>query len=439
MADNGLLYGLGQGLNNFVDSYYKSKGINNEESYRKSQLALAQKASQLNEDKADADLLEKGYERNPDYGQANATPQQPTADQPPQVAQPQGLIQSQKVMQTSGTQDTSVNPLGSAGSGLQSIPSEKTQAPPQDPQGLLAAASKTQYGRFRPTAERQAAIESAAQAVKRKQEEMDPESPVSKNFQNVMAGALKQYPQYKDLLAQIPTMSAAELKDENGVFSKIISGELSAKGQQIKGQGIANAMNARVGVQQDNQTAHATDIIDKHPLIQRTTAQLAQLGVDKHTLASSPVVTPQILHEVSNGIASAMNGGRGAGLGMSQMQDLSTLQTQIASLAQRLTNSPKDGASPEIKQQAIDTITRLEQAYTNYQGNLANKIAQGRNYAHNANATQAVKDAAAKYQPGKGLLTDQGPQPQPRPHDMPIGSILNGMKKTTQGWVPNNG
>lgn len=391
MADLGLLGGIGTGIEKGVDSYFKAKGLLNDEDYRKQQIALQKRQADLAEEKSDADLLEKGYEKDPEYGKQPLSAPQITNPQP-NISEGQGLLQQSKVpieklsAQQSGY-DNSTGLLSKSDSDQLN-----TQPSPQPVQPL------EKHGRFRPTPEKMAQL-------KRQKEELDPTSQVSKNYQSIAASALQQYPQYKELINNIPTLSAADLKDQNSILGKIISGELGAKGQQIKGQGIANAMAGRVGVMQDNQTANASNIIDKHPLIERSTAQLAQLGVDRHTLETSPVVTPQILHEISNGIASAMNGGRGAGLGMSQMQDLSTVQTDFAKLVQRLTNSPQEGASPAIKKQAIDTISRLEQAYQNYQGNLANKIAQGRTYVHNADATKAVKDAAAKYQPGQGLLT----------------------------------
>lgn len=152
-----------------------------------------------------------------------------------------------------------------------------------------------------------------------------------------------------------------------------------------------------LGIQDDKLAAQAAERVNSHPLIQKTTQQLGQIQIDRHTIETSPMVTPQILHEISNGIANALSGGRGVGLGMASMQDLSTAQSRIAQFEQYITNHPQEAASPAIKKQVVDTLNRLEDAYGLYQEKLAQQIVQGKSYRHSKQAQESQKSAAAQF------------------------------------------
>lgn len=152
-----------------------------------------------------------------------------------------------------------------------------------------------------------------------------------------------------------------------------------------------------LGFRQDQMAAQAVKDIDNHPLMQTATKQLGQLQIDRHTIENSKIVPYQVLHEISNGIANALSGGRGVGLGMAEMQDLSTSQSKMAQLESYITNNPHEAASPAIKRQIIDTLNRLEDSYGEYQSRLAQKLAQGRTYEHNPQAQRALQSAVAKY------------------------------------------
>jgi hypothetical protein len=175
-------------------------------------------------------------------------------------------------------------------------------------------------------------------------------------------------------------------------------GQLGAKRIDQAGRRLG-ILDEKLGLQKDNQASAAAGSLDRDPLLQSTQRQLNQMDVDKHTIQSADVITPQMLHEISGGIASALNQGRSVGLGQMQMQDLSTSQTQLASLMQQLTNSPQEGASPEIKKQMIDTLDRLKEAYQKVQANRAKQIAQGRNYSHSPDAKKALDQKVQSYQP----------------------------------------
>ncbi len=152
-----------------------------------------------------------------------------------------------------------------------------------------------------------------------------------------------------------------------------------------------------LGLMKDRMAADAVKAIDNHPIIQGAAKQLNQLQIDRHTIEQSPLITPQILHEISNGIANALGGGRSVGLGMAEMQDLSTSQTYFAALEQKLTNSPVEGASPAVKKQVIDTLNRLEEAYGKNLEKMSAKLIQGRTYDNNSQARRALETTAGKY------------------------------------------
>ncbi len=167
--------------------------------------------------------------------------------------------------------------------------------------------------------------------------------------------------------------------------------------QSLKLARLSN-QDRSLGMREDAQAAQAVQNLDNNPLIQASTRQLGQIQIDRHTIENSPIVTPQMLHEISNGIASALNQGKGVGIGMAELQDMSTGQTKLAALEQQLLNEPKNGASPAIRQQIMDTLDRLEEAYGKYQSALVTKLAQGRTYSHNAQARSAIQSAVGKYQ-----------------------------------------
>lgn len=238
-------------------------------------------------------------------------------------------------------------------------------------------------------------------------EDMDPNSARSVKARAFTGGLLEAT--QPGLGKTIPeNMSAAELREQTkeGLLGKQVSGIYGMQGRQLSN----NRMMDRLDLQRDNQAASAAGVFDKDPLLQSTQRQLSQIGVDRHTLQSSKIVTPQMVHEIGAGIAAALNQGKSAGLGQMEMQDMGTSATKIAQLEQYLFNKPEDGASPEIKQQILDTLDRLEESYKKTQGARASQVAQGRSYAHNPNAQKAIADKLKLYTPqGPGLQQSAPP------------------------------
>lgn len=152
-----------------------------------------------------------------------------------------------------------------------------------------------------------------------------------------------------------------------------------------------------LGLAQDRAAAQAVKEIDNHPLMVESSRQLGFIQRDKHTIEGGGKITSQMLHEISNGIAAALSGSKNLGLGMAEMQDMSTAMTKVAQWESYLSNSPKEAASPQVRAQIMDTLHRLEAAYSQYQGNIAQKLAQGRTYDNNPQAQRALKSTVGKY------------------------------------------
>jgi hypothetical protein len=237
------------------------------------------------------------------------------------------------------------------------------------------------------------------------QQGMDKSSPYAKAKQDELKmtiSALAKFGQLEPDKAQAILGNAENL---NAFQADKILGSLKPSVDILKAQGMLGMAGARLqqgerrlGMQQDNQAANAAGKLDSNPIMQSTQRQLNQIGIDRHTIQSAPMITPQMLHEVGNGIAMALSGGKAVGLGMAEMQSLSTLQTKYAEALQKVTNAPQEGASPEIKQQILDTLDRLEDAYKKVQGAMAKQKAVGLNYSHNPAAQQALQQKVDSYQ-----------------------------------------
>lgn len=175
-------------------------------------------------------------------------------------------------------------------------------------------------------------------------------------------------------------------------------------GAQIKGNSmmpLAQARMAGVDNQKDKIAADAANHFDNDSLLKKITAQRQQVALDKHTLDTAPVMTPQIWNEVNMGLANAIAGGKSAAVSSQQKTEMNSAEIDYKALVQRVTNNPQDIASPEFKKAVSDTLTRIDAAYANNSAARAQQIFKGRSqgYAHNPNAIAVMKDKVADYQP----------------------------------------
>ena len=281
------------------------------------------------------------------------------------------------------------------------------------------------------------------------QNAIDPNSDASKTSVQLNQALLKKYAAaaqklspdlaqaYNDAADKLSGQSAFDADKTMEPFRKIMSQEdiqgtknqiMAAIAAAHLGQGdkrieIADHNSKRAD---DAQAAEAAAKVDSNPLIQSSQRQLNQINIDKHTLQSTQVITPQMVHEIGAGIAAALNQGKSVGLGQMEMQDMATSQTKLAQIEQMILNKPENGASPEIKQQMLDTLDRLGDSYAKVQGATAKKLAVGRNYSHNAAAQSALSDKVQTYQP-----QDQGA-------DSPDGAGVPGVPSAgaAQGFSP---
>lgn len=231
-------------------------------------------------------------------------------------------------------------------------------------------------------------------------------------------------PQSKqEYLEKLLTLKDSIQKQKQGLTTE----QINLLKSQLAGGGIKELMgltrvgqrDAQIGQRDDVIAAQAAQSVHNHPLMQRATAQLAQLNIDRHTVEASKIITPQMLREISNGIAMALSGGKQLGLESGNTQDLSTLQTKTARFEQYLSNHPQDGASPAVRKQIVDTLNRLEDAYGKYQHGLAQKITVGKTYQNSPQAQAAIKAAVDSYtytpkpqEPEKAPKKTKAPQAQ---------------------------
>jgi hypothetical protein len=169
----------------------------------------------------------------------------------------------------------------------------------------------------------------------------------------------------------------------------------------------ASQMGGRVQAMQDAQAQKAAADFDKDPLIQKAVAQQNQIGIDRHTINSpGTIITPQILDELSTGVATALSGGKSASLGATQMQRISSLQADIAHARQYAEGKPIEALSPENRAQLTSIFDRLGEAYGNVAAGRATQLRQGRNFRYNDLGNQVMDDKVKLYQ---GMGTPAAP------------------------------
>lgn len=228
--------------------------------------------------------------------------------------------------------------------------------------------------------------------------EKDPTSPQS--------GFLRQY--YKSLVRQTNPELADSISDDMSgyqlkTYEKQFGGLLGKQSQGL----IARE---RLGLQKGNQAARVADIFDKDRIITNLTERQQQIQRDKHTLDTADVLTPQIFNEIQIGVANAISGGRSAAVSTQNKVEFNSLETEWQNLKQRLTNSPQDIGSPEVKKYMSDLLNRLNDAYQNNMASRAEQLTKGRvgAYKNNPEAAAALQEKAASYTPAKGLIKEGG-------------------------------
>lgn len=167
----------------------------------------------------------------------------------------------------------------------------------------------------------------------------------------------------------------------------------------LQGQQRANALEGRTGVAQDRLSNTVAGIFDNDEILKKNTAQQQQTELDLHTLQTAKMITPQLMTEIQNGLARAVAGGGVTSEGGREAVAFNSVKQDAIRLEQRLSNSPQDVNSPEVKQMLIDTFRRLHEAYGNNISKRAENLAKGRAkaYSHNPDALAVMNEKVNFY------------------------------------------
>jgi hypothetical protein len=124
----------------------------------------------------------------------------------------------------------------------------------------------------------------------------------------------------------------------------------------------------------------AADVLDKDPLMSQYSKQENQIDLDMHTLATTKKLSPQILEEVTSGIARAISGGSNAAVSVQDKQAFDSFALDFTKLQQKLTNQYQDINNPALRKDLNDILSRLKESYAKNKSLRANQLAGGRSY-----------------------------------------------------------
>jgi hypothetical protein len=255
------------------------------------------------------------------------------------------------------------------------------------------------------------------------QQKQDPNSQLSVMSRNYHRAAFAGV--YGDKKAQemIPdNMSAAQIESAGGEDAvKLQTSKFAEQGQFAKAQSIAGAMQGRVDVQRDNQTATAVDKVTNDKLLQQYTQRIqgaqrinSQLAEVK---AGHIVDTNQFLNDLNTEYVNLLTGSNNSALGKQERTEYTTYAGQLANLIQKIKAEPQSIHSPDIMNQLETSVNSLEGVYRGQVNTRASQLQ--RNYTHNPDATKAQKDKIQEMIGDFGTPQSeqqQPPAPGPTPH-----------------------
>ena len=132
----------------------------------------------------------------------------------------------------------------------------------------------------------------------------------------------------------------------------------------VAGLQARNAMLAAgLGLRDDKLAASLGKELENDPIIKNQLERRQQIAMDIHTLQTAPAITPQMWAELQKGVANAITGARSATVSDTEAMKINTLAIEWANLQQKLTNSPQDIESPEMRKYLSDLLARLDDAY----------------------------------------------------------------------------
>lgn len=187
-----------------------------------------------------------------------------------------------------------------------------------------------------------------------------------------------------------------------GIAEKLIAADQMAGTQAARLAGQADRLDS----QHARIAAQAMSKIDTHPSMVQMNNQLNQIDLDKHTLSQykgDPKGVPiTVLNELFQGVGSAIGGGKGAGLGQTERNDVRNASTKWANFKQGLEPGVEAINDPEILNLAESTLNRLGESYENNSYLTAKKLGVGASsaYARQPLALKAINDKIESLRPG---------------------------------------
>lgn len=293
-------------------------------------------------------------------------------------------------------------------------------------QGFLGIGSSPEQGSpYIENEEHKQAGEYQKSLVQRNMRGLDPSSPESKSAQGVATEALRQYPQYKGLLAQIPTMSEADLKDQNGLIGKIVSGELAAKGQQARASGYQGMNDIRQG----NLVISANKEYEKN--MNPAESQIASAdkvnslmqGISNKELKA----TPQLATELSSAIAGMIAAKPATVYGM-QHQELDSAYARAQKLQGLITGGAVNTITDAQLNQLKKDVSALRKEYVIQHEKKFNSFIKGMPESVKEPLSNRYGEFRNQFQADQPLnqgLLPQGAAPSPAPTP---GAVDNGYR-----------
>lgn len=170
--------------------------------------------------------------------------------------------------------------------------------------------------------------------------------------------------------------------------------------------------------------------IDRDPIISNLSQRQLQILIDKHTIESGGTINSTVAAELSNGLANAIGGGKGAGLTQSEKQELNSLQGDLKTLQGYVSGVPQEKWTPEQRAFAAQTMQRAYNAFGVAMYHRAQGLARSKQSYSNPTVQNQIATTVEGYNPQND--TNSG-QPNPQPTN---GGDSGGMIPSAQAQAP---
>lgn len=154
----------------------------------------------------------------------------------------------------------------------------------------------------------------------------------------------------------------------------------------------------RVDVTKDTQAKAEEKNWDEDKVNMPRIKQLQQIGLDRHTLKAGGVINDTIMNEIASGIGSALAGGKAAGLGQAERNDIESYAKKWAKLKGEVQDKQFNALSEDNRKFMMDLFDRLEGGFVKMVQARAREKSKGAAlYPHNPEAARVHRDKANYY------------------------------------------